>query len=106
MGTPDEAREFCGSRAPGVLCLSDPEQHAFRAYNIGQASGSSLFVPGVMVAGFQAALEGHLPGTPVGDPMQMPATFVIAQGGSVRLAYYSRTVADHPATQVLLDALP
>jgi peroxiredoxin len=105
MGTPDEAREFCGARAPGLLCLSDPEQHAFRAYGIGQASGSSLLMPSVLVAGFQAALEGQLPGTPVGDPMQMPATFVIAQGGSVRLAYYSRTVADHPANQLLLNVL-
>lgn len=106
MATPAEAREFCGARAPGVVCLSDPQQAAFRAFRIGRAGALEVFAPSVFVAGARAALEGHFAGAPSGDPLQLGATFVIGAGGRVRLAYYSRTVADHPSSAVLFAALP
>jgi len=105
LGDPEETREFCGARAPGVQCFADPQQQAYRAFGLGQASASEILTPGVAFAGMQAALEGHIPGKTVGDPLQMPGTFVIGSDGRIRLAYYSRTVADHPDNKLLLGAL-
>src|SRR5512134_3115627 len=34
QGTPEQARAFCEQRAPGVLCLSDPERRAYAAYGL------------------------------------------------------------------------
>ena len=59
----------------------------------------------IVLAGMQAAIEGHLPGRTVGDPLQMPGTFVIGRDGRVRRAYYSKTVADQPDVRDLLAAL-
>lgn len=105
LGDPEETLAFCGARAPGVLCLTDPGQEAYRAYGLGQADMAALLAPGVVLAGAQAALEGHLPGRTVGDPLQMPGTFVIGRGGAIQLAYYGRTVADHPPLALLLGAI-
>jgi peroxiredoxin len=105
MGDPDEAHAFCGARAPGLLCLADPEQEGYAAYGIGKAGAGEIFAPEVFVAGFQATLEGHANGRPAGDTRQMPATFVIGPDARVRLAYYSRTVADHPPRELIVAAL-
>ena len=106
LGDPAETHTFCGERAPGLQCLADPTQQTYRAFGLGRANMQSLLAPQVMLAGMQAAVEGHLPSAPVGDPLQMPGTFVIGRDGRIRLAYYSRNVADHPALDVLLGALP
>jgi peroxiredoxin len=105
MAEPSDAQAFCGPRAPGVLCLSDPAKQAFRAFGIGQAGPAELLNPDVFWAGMQATIAGHMPGIPVGDPLQMPATFIIAAGGQIQLAYYSKTVADHPDNALLIGAL-
>lgn len=105
MAEPEEAQRFCGDRAPGILCLSDPQRTAFRAFGIGLAGPLELMTPDVFFAGAQATLEGHLPGPPTGDVFQMPAAFVIGADGRVRLAYYSRNVADYPHVATLLAAL-
>jgi peroxiredoxin len=106
MAAPGEAASYCGARAPNVLCLADEERRAFRAYGLGRASGLDVLRPDVVLEGFRATIAGHLPGVPVGDPWQMPGTFVIGADGRIRLAHYSRTVADNPDPALILVALP
>ena len=38
QGTPEAAKTFCEERAPGQLCLSDPERKAYQAYGLERAS--------------------------------------------------------------------
>src|SRR5512139_2675516 len=38
QGTPGEAKAFCEQRAPGILCLSDPDRQAYEAYGLERAS--------------------------------------------------------------------
>jgi peroxiredoxin len=105
MGDAEETHTFCGPRAPGLLCLSDPERSAYRAYGLGLVGFSEVFAPSVMIAGAQGMLEGHGQGTPMGEPRQMPGLFVIAPGGRILLAHYSRTVADHGNNNDIVTAL-
>jgi peroxiredoxin len=105
MGGPEEIVAFCGSRAPGVLCLSDPERSAYRSYGLGMLGAAEVLSPSVMVAGVKAALEGHAQGAPVGEPRQMPGLFVVGRDGRIALAHYSRTVADQPELAAILAAL-
>lgn len=105
MGGPEEASAFCGPRAPGVLCLADPERHAYRAYGLGMAGAAEVFSPQVIVGGVQAAMEGHSQGATMGEPRQMPGLFVIGKGGALLLAHYSRTVADHGEPAAIRAAL-
>jgi hypothetical protein len=105
MGDPEETVAFCGPRAPGVLCLADPERNAYREYGLGLAGGAQIFAPAVVAAGVQAVLEGHVQGAPMGETRQMPGLFVVAPTGRLLLAHYSRTVADRGDSAAVLEAL-
>lgn len=105
MGQPIDAREICGTLAPNISCMVDSDQAAYRAFGLGSGSLGAFLAPSVVAAGIKAYSEGYGGGKPVGDVMQMPGTFVINAAGRIALAYYSKTVADHPRDELLKDAL-
>jgi peroxiredoxin len=105
MGQPIDAREICGTLAPNISCMVDSDQAAYRAFGLGSGSLGAFLAPSVVAAGIKAYSEGYGGGKPVGDVMQMPGTFVITAAGRIALAYYSKTVADHPRDELLKEAL-
>ena len=40
-----------------------------------------------------------------GDITQLPGTFVVGRDGHLTLAHYSRSAADNPSMEVVLDAV-
>lgn len=105
MGEPEEATEFCGPRAPGVICLSDTQQKAYQTYGLGRAGFMEASGPGVWKASVDLIKGGHTLGVPMGDTRQMPGVFVIDRGGRVLLPYYSKNVGDYPKPEQILGAL-
>lgn len=106
QGTPEVAKAFCAERAPGVICLADPERAAYRAYGLGRASlFQSLLSARVMQSNKRLEREkgwkAEMP--PAGqDAFQMSGTFVIGADGRIRLPYYYDDIADHPPVELLL----
>lgn len=105
MGEPDEATEFCGPRAPGVICLSDTTRTAYQTYGLGRAGLMESSGPGVWKASAELLKGGHTVGVPMGDTRQMPGVFVIDRGGRVLLPYYSKNIGDYPKPEQILAAL-
>jgi peroxiredoxin len=109
QGTPETARVFCSERAPGVLCLADPERQAYRAYGLDRASLlQSIFSLRVSQSNKRLEAEkGWKPEMPPAgqDAFQMSGTFVIGPDGRVRLPYYYDDIADHPAMELLLGGV-
>ena len=109
QGTPAEAKTFCEQRAPGVLCLADPERRAYAAYGLERASLWQTFLSlNVWRSNRRLKRERgwntELP--PRGqDAMQMGGIFVIGPDGSIRLPYYYEDIADHPAVDLLLHGV-
>lgn len=109
QGTPAEAKVFCEQRAPGVLCLSDPERRAYQAYGLERANIRQSFLSlNVWRSNRRLKRERgwntDLP--PKGqDAMQMAGTFVIAPDGAIRLPYYYDDIADHPSVDLLLHGV-
>ena len=109
QGTPEEAKAFCKQRAPGVLCLADPERRAYAAYGLERASLWQTFLSlNVWRSNRRLKRERgwntELP--PRGqDAMQMGGIFVIAPDGSIRLPYYYDDIADHPSVDLLLHGV-
>lgn len=108
QGTPQEALEFSKKRAPGILCLSDPERVAYHAYGLGQANMYQAFLsPQVWSGNAKAREHGYkaeLP--PEGqDALQMSGTFIIGTDGRIRLPYYYNNIADHPPASLLLKGV-
>jgi len=109
QGTPEKAKAFCEHRAPGVLCLADPERTAYAAYGLERASIWQTFLSlNVWRSNRRLKRERgwntELP--PQGqDAMQMAGTFVIATDGRIRLPYYYDDIADHPPADLLLHGV-
>ena len=109
QGTPEAAKAFCEERAPGHLCLSDPDRKAYRAYGLERATVRQTFLSwNVWRSNKRLKKERgwntDLP--PAGqDAMQMAGTFVIAEDGRIRLPYYYDDIADHPPVDLLLHGV-
>jgi peroxiredoxin len=109
QGTAEEAKAFCEQRAPGVLCLADPQRKAYAAYGLERANVWQSFLSINVWRSNRRLKREHgwnteLP--PRGqDAMQMAGTFVIAPDGRVRLPYYYDDIADHPSVDLLLHGV-
>jgi peroxiredoxin len=109
QGTPEEAKVFCEQRAPGVLCLADPQRNAYEAFGLERANIWQSFLSFNVWRSNQRlkrerGWSTELP--PKGqDAMQMAGTFVIAPDGRIRLPYYYDDIADHPSVDLLLHGV-
>jgi peroxiredoxin len=109
QGTPEDAKIFCSDRAPGVICLADPERKSYQAYGLERANVWQSFLSlNVWRSNRRLKRERgwntDLP--PEGqDALQMAGTFVIAPDGRVRLPYYYDDIADHPSVDLLLHGV-
>jgi peroxiredoxin len=97
MGKPYEAKMFCAQRSPDVVCLSNPDQSAYKEYSIGKINAQDVFNPASWRAWTKVMGRGYKPG-PTGeqDGMQLGATFIIGTDGKIALAHYNKYMGDHP----------
>jgi peroxiredoxin len=109
QGTPEEATFFCEQRAPGLVCLADPQRTAYQAYGLERANLWQSFLSLNVWRSNRRLKRERGWGTelpPAGqDPMQMAGTFVIGQDGRIRLPYYYDDIADHPSLDLLLHGV-
>lgn len=109
QGTAEATQDFCAQRAPGVLCLSDPERKAYKLYGLARANVWQSFLSlNVLRSNRRLKRERgwatELP--PAGqDALQMAGIFVIAANGRILLPYYYDDIADHPPVELLLHGV-
>lgn len=106
MGDAGEAQAIQQQYAPNAICLIDAQRTVYGAYAVGKAGIREMIAPGVIRAAIDINRSGISAGPTLGgDVLQMPSTFVIGADGLIKLAYYSRSIADHPSDAVLLGAV-
>ncbi len=86
-------------------CLADPAREGYRTYGLKRGSAWEVIGPAAIARGLKARRKGHHIEKIEGDAFQMPGTFIIDRGGTVRYARYARHSADHPDPQDLVRAL-
>jgi len=103
MGKPYEAKMFCAQRSPKVVCLSNPDQSAYKEFNIGKINAQDVFNPASWRAWMRVMGQGFKAGSPgEQDAQQLGATFIIGTAGRVLLAHYNRFMGDNPETRTLM----
>ena len=102
MGKPYEAKMFCAQRSPDVVCLSNPDQSAYKEYGIGKVNAQDVFNPGSWRAWSRVMLKGYKPSSQgEQDAMQLGATFIIGTDGRIAVAHYDKYMGDHPEMRKL-----
>lgn len=105
----ESARQFCDLRAPGAICLADPDRSAYRAYGLYRGTAwQTLLSPRIWLSNRRLArTKGYKPELPhTGqDAYQMSGTFIIGTDGRIRLPYYYEDIADHPPVDLLLHGI-
>ena len=98
MGKPYEAKMFCAQRNPDIVCLSNPDQSAYKEFRIDRMGVKEMLDPGLALNGARIALKGSYKiGTPADmDALQLGATFIIDNNGTLRFVHYNRNQYDHP----------
>ena len=109
QGTLDQTKEFCAERAPGILCLSDPERKVYAAFGLERGTLRQTFLSAQVWRSNRTLKKTRgwnteLP-PPGQDSMLMSGTFVIGPDGLVRLPYYYENIADHPPLDLLVKGI-
>jgi len=108
QGTPEATALFAKQFAPGLMCLSDPERKAYKAFGLVRGNLFQTFLnPKVWSAISESRKKGYqVEPAPVGqDAMLMSGTFIISKEGRVELPYYYDNIADHPSLDLLLEGV-
>jgi peroxiredoxin len=109
QGTLEQAKGFCSERAPGILCLADPERKAYTAYGLGRGSLRQTFLSARVWKSNRRLKKTRGWGTelppPGQDSMLMSGTFVIGPEGLIRMPYYYDDIADHPPLELLVKGV-
>lgn len=108
MGPPPSVGDFCRDRDVPFDCFADPDRSGYRAFGLARGSPRQWLVGGGVIKGtarlLRKGVAAGLPDTGQ-DVRQLPGTFVVARGGTVRLAHYNRDSSDDPPVELLLGAL-
>ena len=107
MGKPYEAKMFCAQRNPDVVCLSNPDQTAYKAFRIDRMGVKEVLDPGLVRNGARIAREKKYQSgirTDM-DMAQLGATFIIDTTGTLQLVHYNRNQYDHPEVAKLKAAV-
>lgn len=105
MGKPAEAEKFRQELDVVFPLICDPEKYLYGTYGLKKAAFGQIVSPGVLLKGLQAVSQGHFPGRPQGDPMQMPGTFIINKGGRFLLQHFARDATDHLTVGAIIDTV-
>jgi len=104
MGTTEQAAAFRAQQKLSFRCLADAERAAYRAYGLPRGSVGAVAGPAMWAAGWKALLR-HGVGKVIGDPYQLPGSFVIDTAGIIRHAHRATTSADWASNEELIAVL-
>lgn len=107
QGDADDRAAFLDVHGPYPFpFLADPGRDAYVAYGLARGTlAQVIFNPAVIAAGMAAWQEGHKIESIVGDPFQLPGTFIVGTDGLVRYAHAGKLSSDFPSNEEVLAAL-
>jgi peroxiredoxin len=86
------------------VCLADPKQEGYRAFQCPRGSWLAVAGPSMWWRAIKSLFR-HGAGLVRGDPLQLPGSFIIDRDGMLRFVHRSRHSADWASPDQLLDAL-
>jgi peroxiredoxin len=104
MGTGEDAAEFRKRMELPFTVLADADQECYRAFSVPRGGVLGVMGPHMWPVGLKSILT-HGAGKPVGDPWQLPGSFVIDTKGAIRFEHRAKHSADWPKNDDLVAAI-
>ncbi len=104
MSEPSALHAFKQQWQLPFVCLADSQQEGYRAFRCPRGRVLDIIGP-VMWWRAIKSLSRHGLGRPQGDVTQLPGSFVIDRGGTIRFAHRSQHSADWASPKELIAAL-
>lgn len=105
MGAPAQCRSFLRQFDVPFPMIADPKRELYRRFHLERISPLRVLSPGMLVKGVAALAQGHRPGVPQGDVLQLPGVFVIGAEDRVCRAFAPTDPAGHPSPDDILKAV-
>ncbi len=104
MDDPERLHAFKVRWKLPFVCLADPRQEAYRAFQCPRGSLWQVAGPAMWWRAIKSLFRRGA-GLVRSDPMQLPGSFVIDRGGVLRFAHRSRNSADWASPEELVAAV-
>jgi len=104
MGDVDEVANLRRELELPFRMLADPLQESYRRYGLPRGRLSSVAGPRVWWRGLKSVLRFGA-GRIIGDPLQLPGSFVIDCLGVIRQAHHAANSADWLSTEEILKSV-
>lgn len=104
MDDPDRLHAFKERWQLPFVCLADPKQEGYRAFQVPRGSLWAVAGPAMWWRAIKSLIRRGA-GLVSADPMQLPGCFVIDREGVLRFAHRSRHSADWAAPDEILSVL-
>lgn len=102
----DSLLRYAGSEKSPFPMLSDKNKSIYKAYGVTESSITGairlLLHPRLI---FNALKNKHMNMEVDADPKLMPASFLVAPGGIIQMAYYGKHFGDHPKIETILQSV-
>lgn len=105
MATAEEANEFARKMGAVQPFICDQARWVYQNFGLKAGSMGQMFSLRTIARGMRASRRGHRVGTPVGDPMQLAGTFVIARDGEIAWEHRATDASDNATAKEILDAV-
>ena len=95
MGSAEQGREFLARRWPEARAIADPDLAIYRSLGVRRGRPGDFLHPKALLRGVRDFLGGHGVGRPIGDPIVMPAAFLL-EGSRIVDEHQFSHAGDHP----------
>ncbi|MEJ5170083.1 MAG: peroxiredoxin-like family protein [Fimbriimonadales bacterium] len=101
MADAETGRQFLRGHPTPHAMICDPERHLFQAFGLERGTLGQLLGPKVWARGAKAFAAGYRQGRPLGDPAQLPGSFVLDQNARIVWSHLAKHAADTTEPSVL-----
>lgn len=102
QATARRAAQYSAKEMLPFTLVPDREKNLYNQFEVRRGGLKEYTAPAAFVATVKATFQGHMHGRFEGDEFQVPASFLLGQGGEVIYAHYGKDVSDFGSVDELL----
>jgi len=104
-GSVKKTKAWQEKRSSPLKFIPDVQRKLYDLFEVKPGGLREFSSPGTVAAVIKAVVRGNMQGKPEGNPLQLPADFVIGRDGIIKAAKYGKHYGDYLSNEELLKIL-